>query len=103
MKPTLKVKVKPGRVTARQTRAKLVVRVASTGSTPTGKVTVRAAGKTYTAKLRAGKATVTLRAFKAAGKAKVKVSYAGDATTLSAARTLKIAVLAPWPDGPSGG
>jgi hypothetical protein len=95
VKPTLKVKVKPGRVTAKETRARLVVTVASTGSTPTGKVTVRAAGRTYATRLRGGKATVTLRAFTAAGKAKVKVSYAGDAATLSAARTLKIAVLAP--------
>ena len=95
VKPTLKVEVKPGRVTATQTGAKVVVTVAATGSPPTGKVTVRAAGRSYVAKLRGGKATVTLRAFTAAGKARVKVSYAGDRTTLSAARTLKIAVLAP--------
>ena len=94
-KPTLKVKIKPVRVIARETKAKLVVTVASTGATPTGKVTVRVAGKTYVAKLRRGKAVVTLKAFAKAGKARTKVSYSGDAATLSAARTVKIAVLAP--------
>jgi pimeloyl-ACP methyl ester carboxylesterase len=48
-KPTLKVKVRPGRVVARETRARVVVTVVSPGSTPTGKVTVRASGKTYVA------------------------------------------------------
>ncbi|HYQ33711.1 MAG TPA: Ig-like domain repeat protein, partial [Lapillicoccus sp.] len=71
------------------------VTVSSSGATPTGKVTVRAAGKKYAATLRGGRATLTLRAFKAAGKATLKVSYAGDAATLSAARTLKVAILAP--------
>ena len=95
VKPVLTVKVKPGRVVATRTKAKLVIRVSATGSTPSGKVTVKVGGKKLTGTLRNGKATVTLPAFKSKGKAKVKVSYAGDALTLSAARTVKIKVLSP--------
>jgi 5'-nucleotidase len=87
--------VKPGRVVAKATRPRLAVSVASTGATPTGRVTVRVAGRKYVAQLRRGKAVVTLKAFAKAGKVRAKVSYAGDPATLSAARTVKIAVLAP--------
>ncbi|HYH72493.1 MAG TPA: family 16 glycoside hydrolase [Nocardioides sp.] len=94
VEPTLTVKVKPRRVVARETRARVVVLVAATGSTPTGKVTVKVGTRTVRARLRDGRAVLTLPVFTKAGRAKVKVAYAGDARTLSATTTVRVRVRA---------
>lgn len=91
-KPTLKVKLKPGKVVARKTRAKVVVTLASSGATPTGKVRVKVGGKVRTGTLRGGKVTFRLPVFTRAGKVKVKVIYAGDAATRGARKTVKVKV-----------
>ena len=50
-KPTVRAKVKPRKVKAGKTRAKVVIRVRADGYTPTGRVRVLVAGKAYRAKL----------------------------------------------------
>ncbi len=89
---TVKVTVKPGRVVAGKTRARLVVTVVSSGATPTGAVRVTIAGRSLKGVLRDGRAIVRLPVLAKAGKVKVKVSYAGDAATLAERKTVKIRV-----------
>ncbi|GAA1912200.1 5'-nucleotidase C-terminal domain-containing protein [Nocardioides hwasunensis] len=94
----LKVKVRPGKVLARKTRARLVVSVATSGAgssaRPTGKVRVRVGTKTVTRTLRRGKVTLRLPVFREAGTSKVTIRYVGDASTLSVSRTMRIRAVA---------
>ncbi|MCW2736595.1 family 16 glycoside hydrolase [Nocardioides sp.] len=94
-RPTLKVKVTQKRVVAKATKATIVISVSAAGSTPTGKVSVKVGSTTLKGTLRGGKVTLRLPVFAKAGTARMKVAYAGDARTLSAARTTRITVLAP--------
>ncbi len=89
---TVKAKVKPKRVVADKTRARVVVTVEAEGFVPTGRVKVLVAGKTYRAKLVDGKAVIKLKEFKKPGTYKAKVSYLGDDTTESDRTTVKIKV-----------
>ncbi|WP_210650958.1 5'-nucleotidase C-terminal domain-containing protein [Nocardioides sp. SYSU D00065] len=84
----------PKRVVAKQTRAKLAITVDSAGATPTGTVTVKVGTKRLTARLRDGRATVRLPVWRTTGTRKVVVSYAGDAATRAATRTVRIRVRA---------
>lgn len=95
VKPTITVKVKPKRVVAKRTKATVVITVTAVGTTPTGKVMVTVGKKKLKATLRGGRAKVKLPIFTKPGRTKVKITYAGDTRTLSAARTLKVKVLAP--------
>jgi 5'-nucleotidase len=89
---TVTAKVKPKRVVAGKTRARVVVTVAAEGYVPTGRVKVLVAGKTYRAKLVDGKAVIKLKEFTKPRTYKAKVSYLGDDTTESARTTVKIKV-----------
>ena len=89
---TIKVKVKPGRVLAGKTRARLDITVASSGATPTGTVRVKVGGRTLQGTLRDGRVVLRLPAFAKAGTVKVKLAYAGDAATLAEKKTVKIRV-----------
>jgi 5'-nucleotidase len=89
---TVKARVKPKRVVADKTRARVVVRVVAEGYVPTGRVKVLVAGKTYRAKLVDGKAVIKLKEFTKPRIYKAKVSYLGDANTESARTTVKIRV-----------
>lgn len=89
---TVEAKVKPKRVVADKTRARVVVTVDAEGFVPTGRVKVLVAGKTYRAKLVDGKAVIKLKEFKKPGAYKAKVSYLGDDTTESDRTTVKIKV-----------
>ncbi|GAA5105506.1 hypothetical protein GCM10023339_01450 [Alloalcanivorax gelatiniphagus] len=81
--------VEPGRVMAGRTRARLRVTVTGGDATPTGTVSVTIGAKRLTATLRDGRATLVLPKLEA-GAVPVKVTYAGDRRTLSAARTVRI-------------
>jgi predicted extracellular nuclease/2',3'-cyclic-nucleotide 2'-phosphodiesterase (5'-nucleotidase family) len=88
----LKATVKPKRVVADKTRARVVVTVAAEGYVPTGRVKVRVAGKTYRAKLVDGKAVIKLKEFEKPRLYTAKVSYLGDDNTESARTAVKIRV-----------
>lgn len=89
------VKVKPRRVVARRTRAKLVVTVTSAGATPTGTVTAQVRGKRVEATLRRGRAKLTLPKLRKPRATRVKVTYTGDARTLSTSLTFQVRAVAP--------
>jgi hypothetical protein len=88
------VTVKPGRVVARRTRTTVLVTVSGGDATPTGKVTVTVGRKRLTGTLRNGRTTVVLPRLRA-GATAVKVTYAGDRRTFSAARTVRIRAVRP--------
>ncbi len=92
--PKLTVKVRPTRVEAARTKARLAVAVVASGHTPTGRVTVRIGSKRRTATLEDGRATITLPRFARAGRVKVMISYAGDARTSSGSTTVRVRVRA---------
>lgn len=74
----LHANVKPKRIIAKKTRARVRVNVKSTGKA-TGKVRVKQGKKTLgTAKLRKGKATVKLKRFAKPGKHRLTIKYAGN-------------------------
>ena len=89
---TVNAKVKPKRVVADKTRARVVVTVVAEGFVPTGRVKVRVAGKTYRAKLVDGKAVVKLKKVDKPRVYKVKITYLGDAFTETAKDTVTIKV-----------
>lgn len=88
--PKVTATVRPAKVVAKKTKAKLLVSVAAPGLTPSGRVTVRVGSKTYAATLRAGKATIALPKFAKPGKVSATVAYAGDALTGAGATTARI-------------
>lgn len=74
----LKANIKPKKVIAKKTRAKVNVRVMSKGKA-TGKVRVMEGKKTLgAAAVKKGKATVTLKKFAKPGKHKLTIKYAGN-------------------------
>lgn len=85
-------KVKPRKVKARKTHARIVVRVEADGYTPTGKVRVRVGGKTYRTRLVDGKAVVKLKKFAKPRVYRVKVRYLGDANTEPTRTIVKLKV-----------
>lgn len=92
---SVKVAVKPRRIVAGRTRATLVVTVGSAGGTPTGKVTVTVGGRRLPGTLRNGRAILTLPKLAKPRPTRVKVTYRGDARTLSASRTIQLRVVRP--------
>ncbi|SEC04402.1 protein of unknown function [Nocardioides exalbidus] len=91
----IKVAVKPGKVVARRTRAKLAITVSSAGARPTGVVTVRIGKVRLEKRLGRGRATVWLPVMKKPGATRVTVSYGGDARTLTSTLTLRVNAVAP--------
>ncbi|KRE96213.1 hypothetical protein ASG76_04030 [Nocardioides sp. Soil774] len=89
---TIKATVKPKRVVAGKTRARVVVTVAAEGFTPTGKVKIRVGGHVYQARLVDGRAVVRLKKFIKPRVYRAKVAYLGDATTQVARTTVRIKV-----------
>lgn len=74
----LRATIKPKRIVAKQTSARVRVKVASTGKA-TGKIRVKEGKRTLgTAKLEHGKATVKLKRFAKPGKHKLRITYAGN-------------------------
>ena len=92
VEPTLAVKVKPRRVLADRTRARLVIKVRASGGTPTGKVVVKVGHRKLTGTLRRGKVVIRLPVLDRRGAVTVKVRYAGDRHTLSAVKKVRIRV-----------
>ncbi|WP_235735059.1 5'-nucleotidase C-terminal domain-containing protein [Nocardioides alcanivorans] len=91
--PKLQVKVKPKKVKAKKTKAKVVIAVKAKGVDVTGKVQVKANGKKKTVKVnKAGKAKVNLGKFKKKGKKKVVVTYLGDDNLKKAKKKFKVKV-----------
>ena len=88
----LEAKVKPKKVKVDKTRARIVVRVAAEGYTPTGELRVRVAGETYRVRLDDGRAIVRLKAFPKSRVYRAKVRYRGDASTEPAVTTVRIKV-----------
>jgi hypothetical protein len=88
-KPT----VAPKQVIVKKTRVSLTVKVAASGVTPTGKVTVSGGGLAkQTVTLRGGKAVVKLPVFKSKGAKKLTVTYIGDTFVLGASAKATIQV-----------
>ncbi|RYB94015.1 DUF1080 domain-containing protein [Nocardioides oleivorans] len=94
-RPGIKVAVKPGKVVARRTRAKLAITVSAGGATPTGTVTVRLGKVRLEKRLIRGRATIWLPVFARPGTTRVSVSYGGDARTLTTTRSFQVRAVAP--------
>lgn len=78
-KPEVKVRTKPGRIVAGETRTRVKIKVTALGlSEVSGKIVVKIGGKKYKATLKDGKAFVRLDRFANTGKKSVKVKYAGN-------------------------
>jgi 5'-nucleotidase len=90
-KPRLKIKVKPERIVAGVTKARIVVKVRADGFTPTGKVRVRIAGTTYKVPLKEGKGFVMMTLDKPRTYV-AKVRYSGDRNTEAARAKREIEV-----------
>ena len=92
-KPEVKVRTKPGRVVAGETRTRVKIKVTALGlSEVTGKVVVKVGGKKYKAKLKDGKAFIRLDRFTNTGKKSVKVKYAGSRKVQDTTEFTKIKV-----------
>jgi 5'-nucleotidase len=92
-KAEVKARVKPGRVVAGKTRARLKVKATALGiKAVSGKMVVKVGGKKYTAKLKKGKAFIRLDRFAKTGTKRAKVKYAGSGKVRSKATTVKIKV-----------
>lgn len=89
---TLSVKVRPAKVVAQRTAARLALKVTAPGVTPTGTVKVKVGAKTYSVALRGGKATLRLARFAKAGTVRLTASYAGDAATTAVTKTVRLVV-----------
>lgn len=86
-------KLTPKKVTAKKKAPKLTVGVNSDAGA-TGAVTVTLKGKTVgTGTLANGTATIKLKKFKKAGKQSLSVTYAGDANSTGATKTVKVKVV----------
>ena len=79
--PTIRHKVKPGKIRAGKTHARIVIIVRGGGEAATGRVAIKVTGKPARAiSLRNGRATFRLPVFNRAGVKKVKVVYPGSPT-----------------------
>ncbi len=90
--PKLEVTVRPKKIEAGATRARIIVEVHARGFTPTGRVTVRIAGTTYTVRLEDGTGVVRVR-FTKPRTYVAQVTYLGDATTQTARKQTRIRVV----------
>lgn len=91
----IKTEVKPDRIVAKRTEARIKVQLAAPADslTPTGNVTVTVNKKTYTGKVNsAGQLTVRLKVFKQPGRYRAVVRYAGDPSYNAAKKTLTLRV-----------
>jgi hypothetical protein len=87
--------VAPKQVIVKRTRARVTIKIAATGVTPTGKVTVSGGGLAkQTVTLRGGRAVVKLPAFKSKGAKKLTVTYLGDTFVQGASAKATIQVKA---------
>ncbi|MCP3423920.1 bifunctional metallophosphatase/5'-nucleotidase [Nocardioides pinisoli] len=92
-RPEVKVRTKPGRIVAGETRTRVKIKVTALGITKVhGKIVVKAGGKKYKVKLKKGKAFVRLDRFTNAGRKVVKVKYAGSRKVRGATEFAKIRV-----------
>jgi len=78
---SVKVSVKPTKVVANRTKAKVIVVVKAAGEGATGKVEVSVNGQTYKRILDGGRHVILLDRFAKPGKKTVRVKYLGNATT----------------------
>ena len=90
--PRLKVAVRPRRLRARATRARVVVRVLTDDHTARGKVRLVVGSRTYRGRLAGGKVRIRLRPFARAGRVKLTVRYLGDRRTKAARTTTRVRV-----------
>ncbi len=92
-KPEVKVRTKPGRIVAGETRTRVKIKVTALGlSEVSGKIVVKIGGKKYKATLKDGKAFVRLDRFANTGKKSVKVKYAGNRKVQDSTEFIKIKV-----------
>jgi 5'-nucleotidase len=92
-KPEVKVRTKPGRVVAGETRTRVKIKVTALGlSEVSGKIVVKVGGQKYKTKLEDGKAFIRLDRFAKTGKKSVKVKYAGSRKVQDATEFLKLKV-----------
>jgi uncharacterized protein YjiK len=88
-KPT----VAPKQVIVKKTRASVTIKVAASGVTPTGKVTITGRGLSKrTVTLRGGKAVVKLPVFRSKGTKKLTVTYLGDTLVQGASSKVTVQV-----------
>ena len=90
--PRLKVAVRPRRVRARATRARVVVRVLTDDHTARGKVRLVVGSRTYRGRLAGDKVRIRLRPFARAGRVKLTVRYLGDRRTKAARTATRVRV-----------
>ncbi len=92
-KPVLKVRTKPGRIVADETRTRVKIKLTALGITKVhGKIVVKAGGEKYKVKLKKGKAFVRLDRFAKTGKKVIKVKYAGSRKVRGTTEFTKIRV-----------
>ena len=92
-KPEVKVRTKPGRVVAGETRTRVKIKVTALGlAEVSGKVVVKVGGQKYKTKLEDGKAFIRLDRFANTGKKSVKVKYAGSRKVQDATEFIKLKV-----------
>jgi 5'-nucleotidase len=92
-KPEMTVKVRPDRVVADRTDARVKVKLTAPGlQNVKGKVRVQAGGRTYEGKLVDGKVKLTLREFGNTGNKKIKVTYLGTQRIQTTKETVRIKV-----------
>jgi 5'-nucleotidase len=92
-KPVLKVRTKPGRIVADETRTRVKIKLTALGITKVhGKIVVKAGGEKYKVKLKKGKAFVRLDRFANTGKKVIKVKYAGSRKVRGTTEFTKIKV-----------
>jgi len=92
-KPEVKVRTKPGRIVAGETRTRVKIKVTALGlSEVSGKIVVKVGGQKYEAKLKDGKAFIRLDRFTNTGKKSVKVKYAGSRKVQDSTESIKVKV-----------
>ncbi|GAB3033208.1 hypothetical protein GCM10011376_31130 [Nocardioides flavus (ex Wang et al. 2016)] len=92
-KGIVKVRTKPGRIVADETRTRVKIKASALGiNRVNGKIIVKAGGKKYTVKLKKGKAFVRLDRFANTGKKRIVVKYAGSHKVRAAKEVIKIRV-----------
>lgn len=92
-KPEVKVRTKPGRIVADETRTRVKIKVTALGLPEvSGKIVVKAGGEKYKVKLKKGKAFVRLDRFANTGKKVIKVKYAGSRKVRGTTEFVKIRV-----------
>ena len=92
-KADVKVRTKPERIVAGDTRTRVKIKASALGlAEVSGKVVVKAGGKKYKVQLEDGKAFVRLDAFNKTGKKVIVVKYAGNRKVQDTEQYVKIKV-----------